>query len=66
MTDHVITPCMGGWCARREQCPNYRAGAEHGNPAERLCERGADGVIVVQATPWQTVRRDLFAQVGPE
>lgn len=36
-----MTPCMGGWCHSREQCPHYHA--EAGEPAERLCVRGADG-----------------------
>lgn len=36
--------CMGGWCAKRAQCPNYtEADRSDEEPAERLCWRGADG-----------------------
>lgn len=54
------TACMGGWCKRRGQCPNYHA-KDRSDPVERLCGP-QDGVIVVTATPWQTVERDIFAQ----
>lgn len=36
--------CMGGWCARRGACPLYRA-APPREPAERLCDPGADGFV---------------------
>lgn len=36
--------CMGGFCAKRAQCPNYtEADRSADEPAERLCWRGADG-----------------------
>ena len=36
--------CMGGFCAKRAQCPNYtEADRSDEEPAERLCWRGADG-----------------------
>lgn len=31
-----VKPCMGGWCQRRESCPNYHAN-NRSNPMERLC-----------------------------
>jgi hypothetical protein len=36
---------MGGWCSKRQQCPNYaKADRSIQEPAERLCHRGSDGV----------------------
>jgi hypothetical protein len=35
--------CMGGWCARRDHCPHFHA-EDRRQPAERLCERGHDGM----------------------
>lgn len=49
-----MTPCMGGWCAKREKCPHYRASGQQ--PAERLCERGHDGVWIVNADAFITRR----------
>lgn len=42
--------CMGGWCRKREHCPQYRPGADDdaSPPAERLCEHGADGVGITR------------------
>ncbi|MDI4633314.1 hypothetical protein J7U46_09670 [Pelomonas sp. V22] len=39
-----MTPqaCMGGWCLKRDTCSNYLHGA--GQPVERLCQKGRDGV----------------------
>ncbi len=34
--------CMGGWCALRDQCPQYHA-EFRGQPSERLCRTGQDG-----------------------
>lgn len=31
-----VKACMGGWCRRRENCPNYNS-ADRRYPAERLC-----------------------------
>jgi hypothetical protein len=36
--------CMGGWCSLRNGCPNYLTRQGRGEPAERLCVKGADGV----------------------
>jgi hypothetical protein len=36
---------MGGWCRRREDCPNYAAGSGRFVPSERICDRGADGKV---------------------
>jgi hypothetical protein len=37
--------CMGGWCRIRESCTRYH-GRTGIDPAERLCEQGADGVCL--------------------
>lgn len=56
-----MTPCMGGWCKRRDQCPHYRDGDPSAqDPADRICERGNDGVWIVNADPWITVRVNIF------
>lgn len=39
----MTTPCMGGWCARRDRCANYHAASPDSQPAERLCVPGKDG-----------------------
>jgi hypothetical protein len=31
-----VKSCMGGWCKRRDNCPNYHA-SDRSNPMERLC-----------------------------
>lgn len=38
-----LTPCMGGWCAKRQHCANYHAANEARQPEERLCTPGQDG-----------------------
>lgn len=40
----AIRPCMGGWCARRESCPNYHSPHQWLKPAERLCGP-VDGIL---------------------
>ena len=42
----VLLPCQGGWCESREKCANYHFGATEilGQPADRLCLKGRDGV----------------------
>jgi hypothetical protein len=40
----TLTPCMGGWCTRRDHCAHFHAASEHHQPAERLCPPGHDGV----------------------
>lgn len=53
-----MTPCMGGWCHKREQCPHYHAsGAE---PAERLCLRGQDGWQAKEGASGSVVRRHVL------
>lgn len=43
----TITPCMGGWCAKRDRCPHYTApDAIASAPAERLCPQGRDGEML--------------------
>lgn len=41
----MTRPCMGGFCQRRSACPHYDAPTNRVNPAERLCDAGADGVV---------------------
>lgn len=41
---HKLPACMGGWCKMREACTRYHANTA-GEPVERLCEPGQDGVI---------------------
>ena len=53
-----MTPCMGGWCVRRDQCPHYSA--EGQSPAQRLCLPGRDGIRLVEATPFRTLTIDVF------
>jgi hypothetical protein len=36
---------MGGWCDRRDTCLHHIAPTNRAKPAERLCDRGADGYI---------------------
>lgn len=36
--------CQGGWCRRRENCQHYNA-PDRRYPADRLCEKGRDGVL---------------------
>lgn len=38
----MTTPCMGGWCAKRDHCANYHA-TNRAEPAERICAPGHDG-----------------------
>ncbi len=49
---------MGGWCARREQCPAYTAPGR--KPVERLCVPGRDGWRLVDVTPLRSVLRCIF------
>jgi hypothetical protein len=37
-----MTPCMGGFCSKRDMCPHYSAKSDQ-EPAERLCLPGRDG-----------------------
>jgi hypothetical protein len=39
-----MTPCMGGWCSRRDGCPHYTTRSK-AQPSERLCVPGRDGVL---------------------
>jgi hypothetical protein len=43
---HFARACMGGWCALRDHCPHYHA-SFRGEPAERLCPPGRDGLSEV-------------------
>ena len=55
-----MTPCMGGWCSKREQCPHHMQ-ADRRNPAERLCVRGRDGVRLSQAGAARVIHIDVFS-----
>lgn len=35
-----MTPCMGGWCTKREMCAAYKYGMATDDV--RLCKRGAE------------------------
>lgn len=35
----TYTPCLGGWCQRREQCQHYQHGSIQLIPVENLCNR---------------------------
>lgn len=37
-----LTPCMGGFCLKRQDCAHYHANPWRQQPAERLCGRGKD------------------------
>lgn len=56
--------CMGGWCNSRDQCPHYSDGT--GNPVERLCIRGRDGIRLIEAAAFRTVLVDVFTGVKVE
>lgn len=36
-----VIACMGGWCARREDCDHFHA-KNTAKPVERLCPHGED------------------------
>jgi hypothetical protein len=57
-----MTPCMGGWCLRREGCPHYTS-ASRATPAERLCVPGRDGVLR-EAPQYQPSLAELIAEVS--
>jgi hypothetical protein len=40
----VTAACMGGFCAIRESCRNFTSPSSREAPAERLCDRGEDGL----------------------
>lgn len=49
----MLTPCMGGWCHKREQCGAYHSPMRTSwTPSERQCRRGAE-----QPRPIVVVRR---------
>lgn len=42
-----LTPCMGGWCRKREHCSHYHSPLRT-RPAERLCLPGEDGIGAIR------------------
>lgn len=44
-----LPACMGGWCTQRDHCARFHA-EDRREPAERLCQPGHDGVVVVEPT----------------
>lgn len=62
MSAVALVPCMGGWCASREQCQHYHA---HGSPlevVERLC--GAKEEPEQAMRTWIQARYVPVAQVA--
>ena len=53
-----MTPCMGGWCVKRDKCPHYWAPSE--DPPQRLCIKGRDGVRLIEASPARVIHIDVF------
>lgn len=53
-----MTPCMGGWCTRRDQCPHHYTRGKR--PVERLCLAGRDGFRLIEATPFRVLTIDVF------
>lgn len=49
--------CMGGWCKRRESCPNFLS-PDRRHPAERIC--GAN-----EGTPKHAVRLSRVVNTEP-
>lgn len=41
----MIAPCQGGWCQSRDKCQHYVNPNNRHNPADRLCEKGAETVM---------------------
>jgi hypothetical protein len=41
----MVRACLGGWCGRRDDCPNFYAPTTRDAPSERLCDAGSDGRI---------------------
>lgn len=37
-----ISPCMGGWCTKRDKCAHYVNPTTVDNPPDRLCDRGSE------------------------
>jgi hypothetical protein len=48
--------CMGGWCRKRDRCEYHTSPLRYA-PAERLCERNRDGVMLVRTSQGATVRQ---------
>jgi hypothetical protein len=44
----TVQSCMGGWCTKRQRCPNYHAATPGQRPEERLCLPGEDGIGIDQ------------------
>lgn len=48
----MTTPCMGGWCAVRDNCKHYHS-ESRAKPIERLCEAATH-------TAFRPVAHDAF------
>jgi hypothetical protein len=51
---------MGGWCSKREHCPQYHL-ATRTDPSERLCDPGHDGESPLVRHHFQGQQRELIA-----
>lgn len=60
---NALQSCMGGRCARREQCGHYHAATETQEPAERLCTRGLDGDQQKESADMTRIRFSTEARV---
>lgn len=67
----MTTPCMGGWCLKREYCMNHNSTSQR-EPAERLCIPGHDGkgadtavVIFRPVGSWERGASTLLRQASP-
>lgn len=60
-----MTPCMGGWCKKRDKCPHHKAESDE-DPAERLCVPSSDGLRLVDAGLFRTIRMDIFERRAAE
>lgn len=55
----MANACLGGWCVKRDKCPHYIDG--DGEPKERLCLRGRDGVRLLAVNASQQTVLDIFS-----
>lgn len=55
---------MGGWCAQRDHCAHYHT-VWRGQPSERLCMPGRDGVSHVVEVHARTPITDLTPSTLP-
>jgi hypothetical protein len=61
-----MTPvaCMGGWCSKRQECDLYAPGKRHQRIAERLCEKGKDGLLRETLAPAKVEETETVGEPG--